>query len=187
MLPRESLSCIWRSVFCLSAYTWSLYKQINTDADLHSSLVLFQSPPSMMLLHTQTAPYWIYTYTVTHQRVDECIFVTKLCLKECVLLAELIYLLSELRQLFCLQPVHLRAVSLAVRLTLVVLTWSYKHTHTHKISHHKIQSRNVFWMLTLPLCWIKCSSQGLILQMFSALLPWVGQLLISKAQYMEMS
>lgn len=52
-----------------------------------------------------------------HQRVDERLFVAQLRLKECALLAELLHLLPELRQLLRLQPVHVRAVSL----TLVVL------------------------------------------------------------------
>ena len=64
-----------------------------------------------------------HTQKITNQGVDECIFFTELCLKKRVLLAELLHLFSELGKLLRLQPVHLRAVSLAVRLTLALLTW----------------------------------------------------------------
>lgn len=47
-----------------------------------------------------------------HQAVDEHVFVGQLRLKERALLAELLHLLSELRQLLRLQAVHVRAFSL---------------------------------------------------------------------------
>lgn len=76
----------------------------------------------MHKLTNAVLPRRLENFPSTNQGVDECVFVTELCLKKRVLLAELLHLLSELGKLFCLQPVHLRAVSLTVRLTLVVLT-----------------------------------------------------------------
>lgn len=91
----------------------------------------------------------------TNQGFDERVFVPELCLKEPMLLAELLHLLSEQCQLLCLQPIDLRAVSL----TLVVLTWS-DDTHSGQLAGSKRCTRNnnqFLWMKQLqPTGW-RCS------------------------------